>query len=171
MKIFILPLLFLGCIPASEESMSSNSTKPQPETLKTVAIVQQIQIKSLEKFENDTLAYLRENFVASKAHFIGQPLRVLGFNLDLPVVKYVPAYAEYPNLDKIIGMHFKFENDATWLNKINSKRIPNALYIRFKHSLSNEGVLKIKKKDNEIWGEEAANFYGDAIIDDIKLIK
>jgi hypothetical protein len=167
MKIFFLPLLFLGCIPASEENKSNNSIKPQQDTVKTEAIV---QIKSLEKFENDTLAYLRENFVANKVQFIGQPFKVLLAKLDLPVVTYAPAFADYPNLDKIIGIHFKFETDATWLGKINSKRIPNALYISFKHPLNNEEVIKIMKKDNRFWGKEAADFYGNVIINDIKLI-
>jgi hypothetical protein len=171
MKIFFLPLLFLGCVPASEESMSNNSTKPQPDTVKTVAIVQQIQIKSLEKFESDTLAYLRENFVANKVHFIGQPFKILLAKLDLPVVRYIPIRENYPNLDRIIGVYLKFETDATWLNKINSKKIPNVLSITFNHPLKSEDISKISKKDDRFWGKEAFDFYGAVIIKDVNLLK
>lgn len=191
MKIMYFSLLLLGCTADLKKSENEHKNVP----LKSHSVIdtspQDISLeklpayKKLAAYKGDTLSYLRENFIARKSTYLNKPAKVLLAALEIPVVKYITSddYSPHHNrsplnqerdaegIIKVRGIYFKFENDAVWMAKINSKKITNTLYLTFEEPFDNRHTLYLYKKHKGAWVQQTSDYYGSIIIKDISLIK
>lgn len=164
MKLYInFALIVLGTIQGCQDGnkqVAHSSIKLQDSTIKTSVI-------PLKNFKQDTLEYLRENFVLNKQTYVNKPFKVLLDSLNLPIFKFynVIASVDSPTQDSpgvIIDVYpEKFDN--------NKKPIyPTNLMILFKKSIPLDSTLGLIKITHLKWNKDAINFFQDRLVEKVQ---
>lgn len=138
-------LLFSGCL-FRKCNPASNTTFGQP--LKTIP---------LSSFKNDTLAYLKENFLVSKNKFIGKSAKLVFGAIETPITNYYSLETFRPKFE-IKGVSLYFETGGAILSKQNERIIPNILNIKLVQPINVDSVELLRKKYLSKWTKEVAGY-------------
>lgn len=123
--------------------------------------------KNLKGFKNDSLGYLRENFIANKQYYTKKKLGVLLNNLELPIENYYVSLSNDPTLSD--GIMIVFDDKKAFLsNKKMGKYV--LLNISWETLLDEKIVFDLVRSSKTKWTNEVNDFYKDKVVKDINMV-
>lgn len=126
---------------------------------------------SLKECNNDTLLYIRTNFLQNKQNYIGLPMDSLFQDLEVPILIFGPLF-EYTGGDSdMIGMTIGYMRGTKRKNYEKQKKSYYEINIYFKqpHSERLSTWREFNKNKGVYWTEDFRNFFKDFIIEDFSI--
>lgn len=121
----------------------------------------------LERMNNDTVRYIKEQIIAQKNLYIGKPLDSLLKDLPMQPKRYINTPVKpgiYPSTYLFLYMR---ENE-----RIAQKKNPLNLVIKWETPLTkNELTNATLKTVSDKWSEVVYNFFRNRIISDLSIVK
>ncbi|GEM_PF-4962245 len=154
--ILILSFLFFGCGSVSKNILSNSKTIIKNEYM------------PLSQFKGDTIAYIKKNFIENKDKYLGEKMKVLLNELELPILKYNVGITE--NLKEVYCISFIFSTDSEIDKKINSGTIPSIINVFIDQPVEISKPLSLLKESKQQWKEKEILFWGSQKIKDIGII-
>lgn len=127
--------------------------------------------EALQSFKNDSLLYLKTNFILNKTNYLNKNISYLLNDLELPVNKYIPGIDGVPPNLYYSVISIQFTNDLM-VNESMEKRkqSPLILIIYFEKPISTERMNEIRSITKGNWGKDAIEIFGKEKIKDIEMV-
>ncbi|HTN22197.1 MAG TPA: hypothetical protein VL125_17095 [Pelobium sp.] len=122
----------------------------------------------LSDFKNDTISYIKDNFIKHKSNYIGKEIKNLLNDLELPIKIYYLGID--PNVEQYYYITFQFYNDSEVDDKVRNKVDPLILNIFLENPVKTTIPLSIYKKANKNWTKDASEFWETQKIKDIEMV-
>ena len=142
---------FLSCSQSKRIKVEKNTINP-----------------SLESLGNDSLKYVKLNFIDKKDKYIGQPFNVLLRDLQIEIKSYLIG-VNMKKRNEAPDASFSFLDDETLTTKIINNEQPLLIHVRWERPLSMEFAVELARKTNRKWTKEVEKYYGKQIIKDLLL--
>ncbi len=126
------------------------------------------KIKPITALQNDTLTYIKINFIERKMAYIGKPLNTLFKDLKIPIKSYMLG-TNMKKSNEIPDMSFSFINREELTTKIIDNQEPLIIHISFQTPLSREFTTVLGQKTDWKWTKEVEKYYGKQIIKNLLL--
>lgn len=125
--------------------------------------------KNLRYFGNDTLSYLRENFVNNKDYYLQKKLKVLLKDLELPVQNHLVSLSGN-NTSFSDGITLILTDEKTFYsNKKKGKYI--LLNISWDSFVDSKSALELLDSNKMRWNDKVKDFYINRIVKDVNMVK
>ena len=126
---------------------------------------------SLKECNNDTLLYIKTNFLQNKQNYVGLPMDSLFNDLDIPIKSFGARYAYLGEDKDIIGMYIGYLKGAEMTKYEKQKKSYYEISIWFEEPYTKKmSVWKEFRKDRGVyWIEEYRAFFKDFIIKDLSV--
>lgn len=169
MKInYYLVILLLSCCSIScindRTKTISNVEAGDIDTVKQV-------YKPFKSFDNDTMKYLKENFVDHKSYYLNKPLSVLIKQLEIRIDHAVPSSPKFEAKSKnvnFISLNFRKMGDKPNVDYYRKKG--GVINIEFEQSFSYDSVLNILKNEPLTWSKGINAFFANRTVKNIETI-
>ena len=127
-----------------------------------------LEYLKLEKFNTDTLEYLRQNFIQNKQKYIGKEFNYLLKDLEIPIKSYRPDISDlkYIYIPKTSFLSYSFIEAGM-------RKDPRIKYwnvtIEWSHPLLFDSIMRLAYKSKYAWAEDDRKYFGRQIIGNIDL--
>ncbi|MET4083434.1 hypothetical protein ABIB40_003405 [Pedobacter sp. UYP30] len=127
-----------------------------------------ISVIPLKNFKQDTLEYLKENFVINKQSYINKPFKVLLDSLKLPIFKYYNGVPSYDSrTDDVPAIYLNIFSDVP--EKMKNGTNPGILLISFNRLIPADSAYGLIKVTHLKWKRDAVKFYQNRLVKNIQM--
>lgn len=123
----------------------------------------------LSSFKQDTLEYIKQNFLQNKTQFTGEEFSFFLEYLEVPIKRF-GSYIGYPPSSNYSFVSIQFYKYEERENLIKKKKNPMNLIIYFETPIPPERMDSIRKITNNNWTNDAAAFFSKQKIKNIQMV-